>query len=407
MAAGQAGERFHALDAVRGFALMLGIFFHGVMSFLPGEWVWFVMDDARSPLAIVIFFTSHMFRMTTFFVIAGFFAHMLYHKRGAVGFIRNRAARIALPLVIFWPIVYAGIIGAVILMATMAGLTEPPPDAPTPVPVPFAFPLTHLWFLYVLLLMYAAVMVLRAPIAAVDRGGKLRAGVDAVVGWIVRTPLVGPIVLGAPAAALFITNPEWMLLTGIPTPDNSLVPNVTAAVAYGLAFGLGWLLHRNYDAMRAWAKQWWLYLPIAIGLTAVCLSIHGLQMPDGPTAPGPQKVIAALCYAPAIWCWTFAFIGFALRFLDSESPTRRYIADASYWMYILHLPLVMALQAAITHIPGPWWAKYAGLMFVTFAILFASYQLLVRHTFIGTLLNGPRPKRTKANAAGGLAAPAS
>ncbi len=33
----QSPERLHALDAVRGFALMLGIVFHSTMSFLPSS----------------------------------------------------------------------------------------------------------------------------------------------------------------------------------------------------------------------------------------------------------------------------------------------------------------------------------------------------------------------------------
>jgi glucan biosynthesis protein C len=32
-------------------------------------------------------------------------------------------------------------------------------------------PLTHLWFLWVLLILYVAVLILRAPFAALDRGG--------------------------------------------------------------------------------------------------------------------------------------------------------------------------------------------------------------------------------------------
>ena len=39
-------------------------------------------------------------------------------------------------------------------------------------------------------------------------------------------------------------------------------------------------------------------------------------------------------------------IGFAVRHLAGHSPARRYLADASYWIYIVHLPIVLALQAA-------------------------------------------------------------
>jgi fucose 4-O-acetylase-like acetyltransferase len=57
-----------------------------------------------------LFFVSHIFRMTTFFLIAGFFGHMTFHKRGAKAFVIDRAKRIALPLVIFWPLLLTGIV---------------------------------------------------------------------------------------------------------------------------------------------------------------------------------------------------------------------------------------------------------------------------------------------------------
>ena len=79
-------ERLHALDAVRGVALMAGVVFHATMSFLPappGVPIWIVMDRERSLTLAVLFHLLHTFRMTTFFLIAGFFAHLTFQRRGA------------------------------------------------------------------------------------------------------------------------------------------------------------------------------------------------------------------------------------------------------------------------------------------------------------------------------------
>ena len=38
----QAPDRLHGLDAVRGYALLLGIVYHATMSFLPGAPIWVV-----------------------------------------------------------------------------------------------------------------------------------------------------------------------------------------------------------------------------------------------------------------------------------------------------------------------------------------------------------------------------
>src|SRR5262249_2759411 len=94
-----ASERLHALDAVRGFALLLGIVFHSTMSFLASpHQMWIIVDKSPSTTLMLVFFVAHIFRMATFFLIAGFFAHLLFHKRGERGFVRDRLRRIGLPL---------------------------------------------------------------------------------------------------------------------------------------------------------------------------------------------------------------------------------------------------------------------------------------------------------------------
>ena len=69
-------ERLHGLDALRGAALLLGVLLHASMSFFPTQ-AWIVADDQRSAWASGLFFVIHLFRMATFFLIAGLFAHMM------------------------------------------------------------------------------------------------------------------------------------------------------------------------------------------------------------------------------------------------------------------------------------------------------------------------------------------
>ncbi|RYD47467.1 MAG: hypothetical protein EOP60_17385, partial [Sphingomonadales bacterium] len=68
--------RLHALDAVRAGALLLGVAFHATLSFLPGPQIW-VVRDAQSEAIGIFFILAHIFRMTIFFLIAGYFGRML------------------------------------------------------------------------------------------------------------------------------------------------------------------------------------------------------------------------------------------------------------------------------------------------------------------------------------------
>lgn len=387
-------ERLHGLDAVRGYALMLGVVFHATMSFLPGPQVWLLKDAASSGALSALFFVAHIFRMTTFFLIAGFFAHMSFGRRGAVGFIRDRALRIALPLAIFWPFAIVTIIlaaGYAVYVATGTFPTKPPPSPPGK---PFDFPLTHLWFLYVLILFYAATLAVRGVVAKLDAAGRLRAAVDRGVAALLTNP-AAPLALAMPAAAAFYLQPDWLVFFGVPAPDRNLIPTAGAAVQYGLAFGVGWLLHRQAGLLETMRARWQLNLAVAVGLTVALLAQLGPDPVVTPDKPGLLKAFHAGAYALAIWTWSFAVIGLALRFLSDHSPARRYIADSSYWIYVIHLPLVIFLQAWLSRLDWPALVKFGVVLGIGFAVMFASYELLVRHTFLGRLLNGRRiPWRT-------------
>ena len=104
-------DRMHALDAVRAFALLLGVAFHAAISFVPGmpPIVWAIADNSPSAALASVAFVSHMFRMTLFFFIAGFFARLLFQRRGTGGFWANRSQRILVPLIVGWVMLYPAI----------------------------------------------------------------------------------------------------------------------------------------------------------------------------------------------------------------------------------------------------------------------------------------------------------
>jgi glucan biosynthesis protein C len=346
----------------------------------------------------------HIFRMTTFFLIAGFFAHMSFHKKGLGGFLKDRLKRIALPFVVGLPILFALIMAATIwgaMVMAHGGKLPPPPVYPG---FP-AFPLTHLWFLYVLMLLYAATLIVRGLVALVDRSGRLRAAADGAVRRLVENPF-GLVLLAAPTAVTLYTLPVWMPWFGIMTPDSSLVPNAGAAVGFFTAFGFGFLLHRQRGLLEVWKRRWLLNLVLALGFTTAALALTGITPLLAPAPHDGKTALYAACYTLAIWTWTFAVIGMALRFLANYSAVRRYIADASYWLYLIHVPLVMALQVAVSQLAWPWWVKFPLILGIAFPLMFASYHLFVRYTFIGAILNGRRESRRANVAAAPLMEPA-
>ena len=383
-----APERLHALDAVRGGALLLGIVYHATISFIPTTTrFWIVEDINRSDTLAVLFFVSHVFRMTTFFLIAGFFAHMSFHRLGLGGFIKDRLTRIVVPLVVAWPFLYAALQA---LIAWAAASVDGGRPRPPPFPTFPNFPLTHLWFLYVLLELYAVTLLVRGAIAALDRSGRLRTAIDRLFAVVLRSPLA-PLVFAVPITLAFAADSRWFMWFGIRTPDFSFITNAQAWAAYGTAFGVGWLLHRQIDLLQTVQRRWPLNLALALALTALSLAIAATHLT--PLLEWPIKPIGAACYALASWTATLAVIGLALRFLAGFSAPRRYVADASYWLYIVHLPLVVLLQIAVAQLGWPWPVKFTLILAVSFPIMLASYHWLVRYTFVGAVLNGRRLRK--------------
>ena len=63
------------------------------------------------------------------------------------------------------------------------------------------------------------------------------------------------------------------------------------------------------------------------------------------------------------------------------------------------MPIVMALQVAVSPFDWPWPIKFATILVVALPVMLASYHLLVRYTFIGFVLNGRRLRRERTVAA--------
>lgn len=395
-------ERIHSLDAVRGFALLLGLVIHISLSFVPGmpAAAWPVLDHSRSTTLAVAFFASHLFRLVLFFLIAGFFARMLLQKRGLRGFWANRGKRIGVPLVAGWVVLFPLTVLAIAwaVHRTATGATLPAATATPVLPAGF-FPFIHLWFLYYLLLFYAAASFIRTLTALVDRAGRLIRLGDQIVATIVKAGWLGfAVAFGLPAAWVLYRLPDWSVWAGIPTPEYSVIPQLPAVAAYGMAFAVGWLLHRQSALLASIQERGMSYLLGAIVLTTACLLWGGVSPAVAAHAVGGlPKLGFAVAYAGAAWLWSFGIMGLAMRYLHRESRARRYLADASYWIYLTHLPPVFVFLGLLAPLTWPWLVKFPLIMGATLAVTLVSYHYLVRPTFLGELLNGRRyPRRAPA-----------
>jgi glucans biosynthesis protein C len=387
--AGAAGVRLHGLDALRAAALLAGLALHGAMSYLPGaDRIWIVSDTASDTLSL-LFYVVHGCRLPIFFLLAGFFAAAQIERLGAAAFARDRLRRIVLPLILFWPIVMTGIIAAVVAAVTLKnGGTLPTESPPGPRFTPDDFPLTHLWFLYVLALFYVAALAIRGGLQRIDPGDRFGTAVRNLLQILLRPGIAA--LLGVPLAILLECHENWMPWFGVPTPDQSLYPNLAASVGFGLAFAVGWQLRRSDSLLPRLARDWPWHLLAGLVALSYCVARAGVRPQLTVVTHDPAWLAYAFAYAAAGWCLALAATGAALRHAAQPDAHVRYLSDASYWVYLMHLPVLMALQVVAARVPAPWWLEYPLQLAACLALLLVLYHLGVRGRWLGALLNGRR-----------------
>ena len=134
-----------------------------------------------------------------------------------------------LKAIVLNPILFYGLLIGELAAVWTFGITKAlgtTPPAP-PAGPPGAFPLTHLWFLYLLLIVYAVTLAARSLFAQLDAAGRLRCVIDQMVASGIRTG-VAAFTFGIPLAVALFSIPMWFYWSGIPTPDHSLIPEIPA-----------------------------------------------------------------------------------------------------------------------------------------------------------------------------------
>jgi peptidoglycan/LPS O-acetylase OafA/YrhL len=174
-----------------------------------------------------------------------------------------------------------------------------------------------------------------------------------------------------------------------PDTATGVVPMLHMFIYYAVFFFAGVAYLDANDQHGSFGRWWWLWFPVSIGAFLQAKETQG------------DPIISGLWQVLYTWAMIFGHFGLFRLILSREWRVIRYFSDSAYWLYLMHLPLVLFAQAYIRDWPYPAWQKFLGVSASVTIFLLISYQLLVRHTYLGVILNGPRlPKeRPKAEPA--------
>jgi len=218
---------------------------------------------------------------------------------------------------------------------------------------------------------------------------------DSIIFWICNSS-VAIFVVAVPTAACLWFMEHW----GMDTPDKSLVPDIPVSLLYSGFFLFGWLLNRDSSLMNRFADLAWHKLLLCLFSIVVSVVLSSFEMKYAHAYYLYFKAGFMLSYAIMMWSLVSLTIGLCKRLFAQSSNVVRYVADASFWIYLIHLPIVLWLQISVAELPLHWLIKLISISLITIFISVVLYDGFIRSTFIGVALNGKRKARCIFNVKG-------
>ena len=231
----------------------------------------------------------------------------------------------------------------------------------------------HLWFLWFLCwlipLFVCAESLLRCLGISVEKQWPFR--LNASIWWMVPLTLLPQLLMGTMTPRMHFG------------PDTSIgiLPQPHLVVYYAIFFGFGMSMFISGEKADRLGR-WW---PWHLLGACLCFPAALATMANPVVTAVPQILFA--------WFMCFGFIGLFRRWCSSESKVMRYVSDSAYWLYLMHIPLVITLACLMQTWKLPIFLKLSMICAGATLILLVTYQLFVRYTWIGRMLHGPRDRR--------------
>ena len=380
--------RYHGLDALRGMAMLLGIVLHAALPYMPNVEAFWPADESSSHVINTIFQFIHIWRMPLFFILAGFFANLIISKKSWRSWWGNRFLRIALPIIVFFPVMSLtlpwifkyGKTGDFIFFYSDVGQ-------------PF-----HLWFLWQLMIFVISTSIFRLPYLL--GVGVLKALNRIGLGFIGNVfgeskSVLSSILFRSRFPIVFII---LCSVINLPT-QGELIVN---PIASGLYFVIGYSLYGNaslFTFLKAHWRRYFLAGLVAFTLYMILESknlvtdIYSTDMKGDEYLKAISEPFAIIIVSIKIICgvlFSYAFIGLAEKRFGAYNPRLRFISDGAYWMYLIHLPIVTFITFFMFNFHMPIEIKFLIAIVMTSIICLGTYKYFVRSTPIGILLNGRR-----------------
>lgn len=179
-----------------------------------------------------------------------------------------------------------------------------------------------------------------------------------------------------------------------PFAEYDFFNGVAGLGLFALSYFMGYVLFAASDFQQAIVR----YRASAIAQGVLLGVVYEMLLAlGGPqvAASGWATALTRLGHGYLTWCWLIGILGYAMRLLTVSTPLLRYLNDAFYPIYVLHLPILTVLGFYIVQWHGPSTIKYLFLVMATTVVTFAVYEVLIRHLPPMRFLFGLKPHMPK------------
>jgi hypothetical protein len=361
--------------------MLLGLVVHSAITYGVYEDLgsWPIRDSVTHLSNDFIVVLIHSFRMQIFFLVSGFFGSMLFYDKNPLAMIKNRISRIILPFIVFiillWPAI---VFGFGYSMLIFSGETNPIQViaaffSGVDMLIPkFTF---HLWFLYYLTLITTSTIILALLLAKTP---KILRYINTTFKSIIQQSLLRILIFSSITATIYYLIGTWSVPTSI-----SFVPDLNMFLYYSSFYIIGWILYKSKSLLDSFTKY-----DLFITSIGIILFTFYFFMNESFTF-----VSHVILKSIIVWLLVFGITGLFIRYTSEYSAIMKYLSDASYWVYLVHMPFTAIIPGFISDWSVSSTFKFLFVFIVTSLICFLSYHFLVRGTFIGEFLNGRKHSR--------------
>ncbi|MEG3167703.1 acyltransferase family protein [Sphingomonas sp. LB3N6] len=372
---GVVSTRIEGLSVWRAILMLGGVVLHSAIGL------------EHLPVFAAIPLISHAFRMGSFMLISGLLCGHALRRRSPRAWLGRRSIQIGVPL-LFGLLVICPLIGWMI--GDLADRTHGP--------FTLAHDWYHLWFL-VALLAYAPmsyafhlldqrhdVIGILERILAEGRG----------CGGSAQTVLL---LSSAFACCALMMITRQMLGGHAPKEYAAALSQVQLMLGYAPFYLLGFLLARSpllYRTMTASIRTPMIILIAIGGLYAGWFGgLSAMLDPLGRAVVGDLIVLVGMSLCPPAASVLILRSAVAIRMVP---PFIRRLADASFTIYILHFPIIIATKLALLHVAWTPYAEFLVALVVGSLLSYAVHVLLVaRYPVIAFIFNGKLPDPAQSN----------